>query len=131
MARRFETKLVGPDKHLYRELFKRASNNPILTVRDWPYPANSVFNPAATMYKGKVLLLARVEDRRGFSHLTKAVSDDGISNWVIDEKPTLEPDPDRFPEEEWGIEDPRITWVEELGKYVIVYTSYSKGGPLV
>jgi len=131
MAGKFETKLSGPDKHSYRELFRRVSCNPILTVRDWPYAANSVFNPAATIYNGKVLLLARVEDRRGFSHLTKAVSEDGISNWVIDEKPTIEPDPDNYPEEEWGIEDPRITWVKELGKYVIVYTAYSRGGPLV
>lgn len=109
MSKRFETKLGGPDKNSYRELFKRASCNSILSSGDWPYAANTVFNPAATIYNEKVLLLARVEDRRGFSHLTKAVSEDGISNWVIDEKPTLEPDPDRYPEEEWGIEDPRIT----------------------
>lgn len=128
---RFETKLVGSDKNSYKELFKRSPMNPILTSKDWPYAANTVFNPAATMYNGKVLLLARVEDRRGFSHLTKAVSSDGISNWIIDEKPTLDPDPDNYPEEEWGIEDPRITWVEELNQYAVVYTAYSKGGPLV
>lgn len=75
-------------------------------------------------------LLVRVEDRRGFSHLTKAVSEDGVSNWVIDKKPTLEPDP-TYPEEEWGIEDPRITYVDELGKYAVVYTSYSESGPTV
>ena len=92
MTNRFETKLATSDRHSYRELFKRSSKNPILSSKDWPYAANTVFNPAATVYNGKVLLLARVEDRRGFSHLTKAVSDDGISNWVIDEKPTLEPD---------------------------------------
>jgi hypothetical protein len=103
MTNRFETKLVGSDRNSYRELFKRAPGNPILTSKDWPYAANTVFNPAATMYNGKVLLLARVEDRRGFSHLTKAVSDDGISNWVIDEKPTLEPDSEKYPEEEWGL----------------------------
>ncbi|NLM75013.1 MAG: glycosidase, partial [Clostridiaceae bacterium] len=114
MTRRFVSKLGGPDQS-YRELFRRVPDNPILTAKDWPYPANTVFNPAATIYKGKVLLLARVEDRRGFSHLTKAVSDDGFSNWIIDDKPTLEPDPDNYPEELWGIEDPRITWVEELG----------------
>lgn len=131
MTNRFETKLISSDRHSYRELFKRNPGNPILSSKDWPYAANTVFNPAATMYNGKVLLLARVEDRRGFSHLTKAVSDDGINNWVIDEKPTLEPDSERYPEEEWGIEDPRITWVEELGKYAVVYTAYSKGGPLV
>ncbi len=39
------------------------------------------------------------------------------------------PDPEHFPEELWGIEDPRITFVEELGKYAIAYTAFSKGGP--
>jgi predicted GH43/DUF377 family glycosyl hydrolase len=38
-------------------------------------------------------------------------------------------DPDRFPEEVWGIEDPRITHLPELGKYVILYTAYSHVGP--
>lgn len=127
----FETKLFDSGKHFYKELFRRAPSNPILTTKNWPYPANTVFNPAATIYDGKVLLLARVEDRRGFSHFTKAVSDDGICNWIIDEKPTLEPNPENYPEEIWGIEDPRITWMEELNKYAVVYTAYSKGGPLV
>ncbi len=48
---------------------------------------------------------------------------------MIDEKPTFCPDPERYPEELWGIEDPRITFVEELGKYVIAYTAFSRGGP--
>ena len=34
-----------------------------------------------------------------------------------------------IPEELWGIEDPRITFVEELGKYVVAYTAFSRGGP--
>ncbi|NPV89644.1 MAG: glycosidase [Firmicutes bacterium] len=131
MIKTFVTKLAGNDKQSYRELFKRYPGNPILTSKDWPYAANTVFNPAATMYDGKVLLLARVEDRRGFSHLTKAISDDGMSNWEIEEKPTLEADPENYPEEAWGIEDPRITWLEEIGKFAVVYTAYSKGGPLV
>ncbi len=38
-------------------------------------------------------------------------------------------DPKNFPEEIWGIEDPRITFVPELQKYVVTYTSYSRGGP--
>ena len=29
----------------------------------------------------------------------------------------------------WGIEDPRITYVPELSKDVIVYTAYSRVGP--
>ena len=34
-----------------------------------------------------------------------------------------------YPEELWGIEDPRITFVEELGKYAVAYTAFSQGGP--
>ena len=39
------------------------------------------------------------------------------------------PSPKEYPEEIWGIEDPRITFVPELQQYVITYTSYSRGGP--
>jgi len=127
---RFETNLKGHNNE-YKELFLRNPKNPILSAKDWPYPANAVFNPAATMFHGKVLLLARVEDRRGFSHFTKAISDDGIDHWQIDRVPTLEPDPKNYPEEQWGIEDPRITWLAQLNKWAIIYTAYSRGGPLV
>jgi len=113
------------------ELFQRHPGNPILSVDDWPYKANSVFNAAAAEVNGKILLLARVEDFRGMSHLTVATSDDGINNWQIERTPSLKPEPQKYPEELWGIEDPRITWLEELNKWVICYTAYSKGGPLV
>ena len=113
------------------ELFQRHPGNPILSVDDWPYKANSVFNAAATEVDGKILLLARVEDFRGMSHLTVATSDDGINNWQIERTPSLKPEPEKYPEELWGIEDPRITWLEELNKWVICYTAYSKVGPLV
>ena len=126
----FETRL-GAGDNTYREIFRRYPYNPILTAKDWPYPVNAAFNPAATVWNGKVLLMARVEDRRGFSHLTKAVSEDGISNWIIDRAPTLEPDPLHHPEEAWGIEDPRITYMGELGKYAVVYTGYSESGAVV
>lgn len=111
-------------------LFHRHPNNPILTAADWPYPANSVFNAGATrLADGTTLLLCRVEDRRGHSHLCAARSANGIDGWQIDPYPTLLPDPERYPEELWGIEDPRITYVPELGQYAIAYTSYSRGGP--
>jgi len=116
----------------FRELLRRYEGNPILTTADWPYPANSVFNAGATLLRsGETLLLVRVEDRRGISHLTVARSRDGITNWRIDPQPTLRPDPEHYPEEVWGIEDPRITWIEELGCYAITYTSFSTSGPLV
>lgn len=114
----------------YPELFKRHKLNPILTADNWTYPINSVFNPGATLLRdGTTLLLCRVEDRNGRSHFCAARSVNGIDGWVIDPKPTMLPDPENFPEEIWGIEDPRITWVQELKKYAIVYTAYTRDGP--
>ncbi|HEY6121684.1 MAG TPA: hypothetical protein VIV66_17135 [Pyrinomonadaceae bacterium] len=116
----------------FRELFHRYKNNPILTASNWPYRANSVFNAGATLLaSGETLLLVRVEDRRGISHLTVARSKDGIGDWIVDSQPTFMPDPQNYPEEVWGVEDSRLTWIEELGRFAIVYTSYSTSGPLV
>ena len=112
-------------------LFQRYDQNPILTAREWPYPANSVFNAGAATVDGQTLLLVRVEDRRGISHLTVARSDDGIGGWVIDPQPTLRPSPETHPEELWGIEDPRLTWIEERKCWAVTYTAYSPAGPLV
>lgn len=112
------------------ELFHRHKSNPILTAQNWPYPVNSVFNTGATsLQDGRTLLLCRVEDRSGLSHLCAARSANGIDNWEIDPQPTLMPDVENFPEERWGIEDPRITFVPELKKYVVVYTAYTRDGP--
>ena len=116
------------NQHL--ELFRRQKTNPILSAADWPYPVNSVFNPGATLLPdGTTLLLCRVEDRRGHSHLTVARSVNGVDNWQIESQPTFRADPEQFPEELWGIEDPRITYVPELSKYAIVYTAFSRDGP--
>jgi predicted GH43/DUF377 family glycosyl hydrolase len=117
-------------KHTYETLFHRHPANPILTAADWPYPVHSVFNAGVTRLRdGTTLLLCRVEDRRGLSHLCAARSKNGRDGWIIDEQPTFPADPEKYPEELWGVEDPRITFVDELGKYVIAYTAYSKGGP--
>jgi len=114
------------------ELFQRYLPNPILRAENWPYRVNSVFNPAATLLAdGTTLLLCRVEDRRGHSHFCAARSADGRVNWQIDASPTLRPDPEHHPEELWGIEDPRITYLAELELYAITYTAYSPDGPAV
>jgi predicted GH43/DUF377 family glycosyl hydrolase len=116
------------NQHL--ELFKRHEHNPILTAADWPYPANSVFNPGATLlHDGTTLLLCRVEDRSGLSHLCAVRSANGIDGWEIDSQPTLMHDSAHFPEELWGIEDPRITYLPEIKKYAVVYTAFSSSGP--
>jgi predicted GH43/DUF377 family glycosyl hydrolase len=114
----------------YETLFYRHPKNPILTAADWPYPAHTVFNPGATTLEdGTTLLLCRVEDRRGHSHLCAARSKNGIDGWIIDPEPTLLPNPSQYPEELWGIEDARITYVKEIRKYVIAYTAFGKSGP--
>ena len=126
MRDRLESLPAGP----HATLFTRHPGNPILTGEQWPYPINSVFNAGATLLAdGSTLLLCRVEDRRGLSHLCAARSANGVDGWEVDSEPTLLPDVANHPEEIWGIEDPRITYVPELGQYVVTYTSFARGGP--
>lgn len=113
------------------ELFFRADSNPILTARDIPYRANAVFNAGAALVGTQTVLLLRVEDCRGMSHFARARSTDGIGDWIIDREPAFTPDPENFPEEEWGIEDPRITFVPELNKWAVVYCAFSHHAPVV
>jgi predicted GH43/DUF377 family glycosyl hydrolase len=114
----------------HQALFTRYSGNPLLSRDNWPYPINSVFNAAAVLLPdGDTLLLCRVEDRSGLSHLCAARSANGVDGWRIDPKPTLMANPMEYPEEIWGIEDPRITYVPELEQYAVAYTSFARGGP--
>lgn len=113
-------------------LFVRDPESPILRASDWPYPVHSVFNPGAVILPdGTTLLLCRVEDHTGISHLSAARSVGGRVDWTIDPIPTLARDPVGHPEELWGLEDPRITYVPELGRFAVAYTAFSRGGPCV
>jgi predicted GH43/DUF377 family glycosyl hydrolase len=112
-------------------LFERSEANPILTAADVPYPANSVFNPGAARVGNETVLLVRVEDLRGISRLHVARSADGVSDWRFDAEPLLRSDVDHYPEEIWGCEDPRLTWLPEREEWVIAYTAFSRRGPLV
>jgi predicted GH43/DUF377 family glycosyl hydrolase len=47
---------------------------------------------------------------------------------VVEETPLLSPDP-ALVEESWGVEDPRVSRVDELDAWVIAYTSFGPGGP--
>ena len=113
-----------------RELFERHPANPILTADDWPYAVNAVFNPAAAVVDGETVLLARVEDRRGISHLTVARSANGVDGWAVEHEPLLAPD-DETASEQWGFEDARVVWVDELERWVITCTVYGPAGPAV
>ncbi len=111
------------------QLFRRHDGNPILTPEAWPDTVNAVFNPGATIGPdGETVLLVRVEDRSGLSHLTVARSLDGLSDWKIDPQPVIEPERERY-HHRWGAEDPRITAMGD--EYFIAYTAFSPSGPLV
>jgi predicted GH43/DUF377 family glycosyl hydrolase len=117
--------MTAPD-----DMFERHPDNPLLTADDWPIRVNSVFNPGVCERDGDTVLICRVEDVRGLSHLWVARSADGIADWKIDEKPFLSPDQSVM-EECWGFEDARVVFVEELGRWVITCTAYGPLGPAV
>ena len=78
-------------------LFTRCPDNPILTKEALPYPCSGIFNPAAVSLEGETILLARVEDMRGISHLALCRSKDGVTDWSVDPVPAFEPDPGEVP----------------------------------
>ena len=102
--------------------------NPILTAEDWPYPVNAVFNPAAAQLDGTTVLLARVEDLTGLSHLTVARSATESTAGRSTRSRCLRP-ADGIESEQWGFEDARVVWVAELERWVITCTVVRPGGP--
>jgi predicted GH43/DUF377 family glycosyl hydrolase len=113
---------------LKQPLFTRYANNPVLVPEQWQHTVNAVFNAGVTSFQEETLLLVRVEERSGLSYLSVARSADGYTNWRIDPDQVMLPEAGSY-EEAWGIEDARITKCGE--EFMIVYTGYSYGGPLV
>ncbi len=103
---------------------------------DWE--SNDTFNPAATIYDGKIVVLYRAEDKSGqgiggrTSRLGYAWSEDGL-HFQRKSIPAFYPDNDSQKELEWpgGCEDPRLA-VTEDGMYVMFYTQWNrKQAPLL
>lgn len=111
-----------------QELFERSLHNPVLTVDDLPFPAIAVYNTGVIEVEGEILLLVRVEGTDGVSRLHVGRSRDGATNWRFDPKPLLAPEDADSPYIEYGCEDPRLTFVEELGAWVIAYAAASAAG---
>ncbi|MFP4026687.1 MAG: glycosidase [Candidatus Brocadiia bacterium] len=110
-----------------QEPFVRSRENPLITVTDLAYQANTVFNAGAADLGDEVLLLVRVESCSGRSHLIVARSDDGVTNWRFEDHALLHAAEGR-PEEEHGVEDPRLTWMDDLDAWIITYTAYGPEG---
>jgi predicted GH43/DUF377 family glycosyl hydrolase len=113
-----------------KDIFVRHRMNPLFTPQNIPLRANAVLNPGAVEVNGEILLLLRIENRQGISHIRVARSANGVDNWRISEKALLEPDQPENPFEEWGCEDARVTEYRE-GEWVMAYTAYSRYGPAV
>ena len=108
----------------------RFENNPIITIENVPFRVNSIFNAAAFLMKDHYYLLCRAEMPDGRSSLVLAKSSDGI-HFQVDEKPCLTPEnhEEFYNYVEWGVEDPRVTFIND--RYYILYTGYSESAPLV
>ena len=110
----------------------RFASNPIVTPAQITYArATGAFNPGACIdhKSGRVVLLVRVyEAAIGRSSLALALSHDGEHFDEIWNRPAIGRD---APYEEWGVEDPRITWLAHEQQYAITYTGYSPAGPRI
>ena len=109
-------------------IFVRHPSNPLITARDLPYQANAVFNAGVADLEKEVLLLVRVESCTGRSHLIVARSADGIAGWQFEPRALLHSS-EGYSCEENGVEDARVTWMEDLKVWGITYTAYSPHGP--
>jgi beta-1,4-mannooligosaccharide/beta-1,4-mannosyl-N-acetylglucosamine phosphorylase len=114
-------------KRKSRDLITRWDGNPLIELEDLPFNANSVLNAGATIFNKEILLLIRYEDLAGYSKFVLAKSLDGF-RFEIENKPFMEPAKDGpYKEyEELGIEDPRITLLDDT--YYITYTAHSNNG---
>jgi predicted GH43/DUF377 family glycosyl hydrolase len=109
------------------ELVKRCEHNPILTKDDIPYPVETVHNAGVTKFDGKYIMLFRSHLATGRSIIGIAEGQDGF-NFRVRLEPFMVPGKEGIfrQYEEYGVEDPRITFLE--GTYYITYSAYSRHG---
>jgi predicted GH43/DUF377 family glycosyl hydrolase len=111
---------------------ERLSANPLIRASQISFTrASGAFNPGAAVDQasGRVVLLVRVfEEVTRRSCLALALSSDGRRIDEIWDRPAVARE---APYEEWGVEDARVTYLEDEGRYAITYTGYSPDGPRV
>ncbi len=110
-----------------KQLITRHEGNPILTKDDVPYPVQTVHNAGVTKYDGRYIMLFRAHLDTGRSIIGLAESENGFK-FKVRPGPFLVPgkEPPFSEYEEFGIEDPRITPLEDA--YYITYSAYSRHG---
>ena len=114
-------------------LFERSAANPIITAGRPAVPGERHLQPRAPRRVGDDAGPARA--RRGHARASptssSARSRDGVTDWRFDDRRCSSRSRTCNPEEVWGCEDPRLTWLPELEDWAITYTAYSHRGPLV
>jgi beta-1,2-mannobiose phosphorylase / 1,2-beta-oligomannan phosphorylase len=102
-----------------------------------PLEAEGILNPASARGPdGELYLFPRDVAKGNYSRVGVArvlFSDDGEPAGIERLGVALEPmEPyERRPDGGGGCEDPRVTFVDPLGLYVMTYTAYSPGGPRI
>ena len=114
-------------RNVKKQLVTRYQGNPILTKDDIPYPVQTVHNAGVTKYDGRYIMLFRSHLDTGRSIIGLAESEDGF-NFKARSEPFMVPskEPVFCEYEAFGVEDPRITYLE--GTYYITYSAYSQHG---
>src|SRR5450759_2313503 len=111
---------------------ERLATNPLIRPSDISFVrASGTFNPGVPVDRAsdRVVLLVRVfEQPSRSSCLGLALSADGKRIDEIWNRPAGARD---APDEDWGVEDARITYFEDEKRYAITYTGYSRDGPQV
>ena len=111
---------------------ERLAANPIVRPSQISFTrASGAFNPGAAIDRasGRVVLLVRVfEENTRKSCLVLALSSNGRRIDDLFDRPAVSREE---PYEEWGVEDARITWLEDDQLFAITYTGYSADGPRV
>ena len=112
---------------LQMPIIRRYEKNPILTRDDVPYSVATVHNAGVTRYDGRYIMIFRSHLTTGRSILGLAESDDGF-RFTVAEKPFMTPASEGAFQlyEEYGLEDPRITCIDD--EYLISYSAYSRHG---
>lgn len=103
---------------------ERYAGNPILSpIAGHPWESRTVFNCGVAQSEDAIVLVYRAQGMEdNVSRLGFAVSTDGYEFSRLD-RPIFGPEDET---EVWGVEDPRLTWIE--GAYHMLYTAWSPLG---
>src|SRR5580704_3088820 len=96
------------------DIVRRYAHNPILTKAQIPYAVETVHNAAVVKHANEYIMLFRSHLRTGRSIIGLARSPDGFQ-FAADPEPFLTPALDGLfaTYEEFGVEDPRVTRMDD------------------